>query len=103
MVSFAQRIMFEHVTVQSFHRIAVRKSKKVVNNVVQINRTNDSIGISKPWPKQRELHKRQTATAEAAAFDTNRINNHTTSLAHRRHAPTVNMLAILYIISESGE
>lgn len=71
MVSFAQRIMFEHVTVQSFHRIAVRKSKKVVNNVVQINRTNDSIGISKPWLKQR-----QTATAEAAAFDTNRINNH---------------------------
>ena len=57
LVSFAQRIMFEHVTVQSFHRIAVRKSKKVVNNVVQINRTNDSIGISKPWLKQRELHK----------------------------------------------
>ena len=83
---------------QSFHRIAVRKSKKVVNNVVQINRTNDSIGISKPWPKQREL--RQTATTEVAAFDTNRINNHTTSLAHRRHAPTVNMLGILYIISE---
>ena len=47
---------------------------------------------------------RQTATAEAAAaFDTNRINNHTTSLACRRHAPTVNMLGILYIISESGE
>ena len=46
---------------------------------------------------------RQTATAEAAAFDTNRINNHTTSLAHRRHAPTVNMLGLLYIISESGD
>ena len=53
--------------------------------------------------QNKENYIRQTATAEAAAFDTNRINNHTTSLAHRRHAPTVNMLAILYIISESGE